>query len=347
MSHNDLIFIDKDISLAETMPSKFYSNKKYFKQTIETVFNYSWQFINDKKTISKYKITPFSFLEDSINEPLLLSNDKKIECFSNVCTHRANILCSKSSNNKTIKCGYHGRTFNLNGKFKFMPGFENVKNFPSDSDNLKKANIKLWKQFIFCSLNLKIDINDILDDIGDRLKDYPFNKLSLDKKKSCEYIIDAHWATYCENYLEGFHVPYVHSGLNNDINTDTYETILLNNGVLQQTKSKESVDEIYAYYYWFFPNIMFNFYKWGLSINIVEPIKYNKTKIKFFSYPIKGNSQTIGEDSSIDRIEMEDQNIVMQVNKGLRSQYYNRGRYSPKHEKGVHYFHQLLCEYMF
>ena len=32
---------------------------------------------------------------------------------------------------------------------------------------------------------------------------------------------------------------------------------------------------------------MFNFYDWGLSINIVEPISFKKTRIKFLSYPIK------------------------------------------------------------
>ena len=34
----------------------------------------------------------------------------------------------------------------------------------------------------------------------------------------------------------------------------------------------DSGKNIYAYYYWLFPNIMLNFYSWGLSINIIEPI---------------------------------------------------------------------------
>ncbi len=36
-----------------------------------------------------------------------------------------------------------------------------------------------------------------------------------------------------------------------------------------------------AYYYWVFPNMMFNFYPWGLSINIVKPIDLNRTKVSF------------------------------------------------------------------
>ena len=37
--------------------------------------------------------------------------------------------------------------------------------------------------------------------------------------------------------------------------------------------------EVAAYFYWIFPNMMFNFYPWGLSINIVKPLYINKTKV--------------------------------------------------------------------
>ena len=92
--------------------------------------------------------------------------------------------------------------------------------------------------------------------------------------------------------------------------------------------------------------MMLNFYSWGISINIIEPISKNKTRIKFLSYPSKGFKQKKGTSSSIDKVEQEDRNIVCQVNKGLKSQFYKNGRYSIKHERGVHYFHQLLSQYI-
>ena len=103
---------------------------------------------------------------------------------------------------------------------------------------------------------------------------------------------------------------------------------------------------IYAYYYWIFPNLMLNFYNWGLSINIVEPLTKNKTRIKFLSFPFKGLSQPLNNPSSLDKVELEDQEIVLNVQKGISSHHYNGGRYSPAHEKGVHYFHQLLSRYL-
>ncbi len=344
MSSVDRISINKDISLARTMPSKFYLDDNYFHTTIDKIFRNSWQFITHKDSI-KSKVTPLYFLEDTISEPLFISKqNNKLECFSNVCTHRGNILCSKPSNNRTVKCSYHGRTFDLNGKMKHMPGFEEVKNFPTDNDDLYSLKLLDWKNFIFCSLSKGFYIQDILNDISKRIKLFPFNKLSFDKNNSNTYIINTHWALYCENYLEGFHVPYIHKGLNEDINLDSYKTEILKNGVLQYTNSKNN--DIYAYYYWIFPNIMLNFYDWGLSLNIIEPIDKEKTKIKFLSFPIKGKSQPLNTDSSLEKVEKEDQQIVNKVQQGIKSKFYDRGRYSARYEKGVHHFHRLLARYL-
>jgi phenylpropionate dioxygenase-like ring-hydroxylating dioxygenase large terminal subunit len=42
-------------------------------------------------------------------------------------------------------------------------------------------------------------------------------------------------------------------------------------------------------------------------------------------------------------VELEDEAIVEQVQKGVRSRLYDRGRYSPARETGVHHFHRLLA----
>tara|TARA_B100000579_G_scaffold174867_1_gene142566 strand:+ start:2587 stop:3663 length:1077 start_codon:yes stop_codon:yes gene_type:complete len=351
------ISINKDISIAKTMPSYYYIDDDYYNSSIENIFKNSWQFIINANSL-KSKIYPFTFLKDSVNEPLLLiSEDNHYRCLSNVCTHRGNLLYAKESNSNNIRCEYHGRIFDFKGKFLSCPGFKNVKNFPSKEDDLNKIELKVWNNFIFTSLNQFIDISDVLEDIDNRLGWYPFNKLRYDESCSNTYQIDANWAIYCENYLEGFHVPFVHQGLNKDIKFDSYITKVLDNGVLQYTLSKTKKDalsipsgftdsnkDVYAYYYWLFPNLMLNFYSWGLSVNIIEPISKNKTRIRFLSYPIADSQQPLDTDSSLDKVEEEDQNIVLNVQQGLNSKFYNRGRYSSDYEIGVHHFHRLICK---
>ena len=146
------------------------------------------------------------------------------------------------------------------------------------------------------------------------------------------------------------------SEITKEIDIANYETIILENATLQistgKNKSKilinpkNSDQNIYGLYYWIFPNLMLNFYSWGLSINIIEPINKEKTRIKFLSFPIKGKLQPSNTDSSLEKVEKEDQNIVRQVQKGIKSTFYTRGRYSVKYEKGVHYFHRLIARYI-
>ena len=336
------ISINKDIAIARTLPSYYYTENYFYNLSIEKIFKNSWQIITEK--IRSEKITPIIFLKDSINEPLILSYDSSYFLLSNVCTHRANILCNKAIQKSKITCNYHGRTFTKKGDLINAPGFSKTKNFPKSSDHLKSFPLKEWKSFLFCSLNAKINIDSILNDIEKRLTDFPFNKISFDENRSNTYVLNANWALYCENYLEGLHVPFIHKGLNSDIDFKTYKTEILNNGVLQYTEDNNK--NIYAYYYWIFPNIMLNFYSWGLSLNIIEPMAVNKTKIKFLSFPIKGKKQPLDTDSSLNIVEKEDQEVVINVQKGMSSLAYQTGRYSAEHEKGVHYFHQLISEYL-
>ena len=344
MQNQNKYIIDPDISIARTLHSDYYTDNLIFIDSVNNIFRSSWQLVGHKEELKNNNIIPIKILP---NEPLILTQDQSgLYCMSNACTHRGHLVCNKKTNSRSMVCRYHGRSFNLNGKLKKAIGFEGVKNFPLDSDNLENININEWKNFLFVSLENKLSISNILNDMGTRLSSFPFNQLIYSEELSKTYEINAHWALYCENYLEGFHVPFVHKGLSKEINNETYDTILLDNGVLQYANSKDKKNNIYGYYYWIFPNIMFNFYDWGLSINIVEPISKEKTKVKFLSYLIEDNQPTRQAISDLNTVELEDQEVVKSVQSGIKSTLYSNGRYSKINEKGVHYFHTLLTKFI-
>ena len=91
---------------------------------------------------------------------------------------------------------------------------------------------------------------------------------------------------------------------------------------------------------------MFNFYPWGLSINIVKPLGPERTRVSFLSYVWDASKREDGTDKLIDRVEREDEAIVEAVNRGLKSRLYTRGRFSPKREQGCHHFHRLLMKFL-
>jgi len=353
--------INKNIEIAETPRSSFYTSDLILNKS-KFIFENSYQFVAHQSELNNLSILPFYLLKDWIDTPLVIINDnRQLFCLSNICTHRGNILCTEKEHKNKIVCNYHGRNFNLDGTINHAPGFKKTKNFPSENDSLDK-NISLvnWNGLLFVNTGKNKSILKALDKIKTLVDWYPFEKLSFDKKSSNSYEIDAHWALYCENFLEGFHIPFIHKGLSSDIENKSYETLLLDHAVLQLAKSKnkknsfilnqkingKTLDDVYALYFWLFPNIMLNFYKWGISVNVIEPLGKEKTRIRFISLPIEGNVQSSGYSNSVDHIEQEDQRVILNVQRGIKSKFYDRGRYSAEHEKGTHYFHTLISRYI-
>lgn len=93
-----------------------------------------------------------------------------------------------------------------------------------------------------------------------------------------------------------------------------------------------------AYYFWLFPNLMLNFYPWGLSLKVVQPLGPERTRVSFRSYVWREVLREQGAAAELHRVEMEDEEIVESVQRGVRSRLYDRGRYSPKREVGAHHF---------
>ena len=77
------------------------------------------------------------------------------------------------------------------GKSNICQGFEDVKNFPSDRDNLKKVQLLNWKNFLFTSLNKNQNDKNFFNAMDDKLGWYPFDILKYDENSSKKYIIDA------------------------------------------------------------------------------------------------------------------------------------------------------------
>ena len=352
------IEIDADIKKAKTIPSKFYHNQKVYKK-LKPLFDISWQFIGDATLLENNNVHPGILLEGMIDEPYLLTKDKgNIRCLSNVCTHRGNILCRESCESKALVCEYHGRQFEIDGSMKFMPEFEDVTNFPDKDDNLPVIEMESWKNLIFITNEKKCNLSELIAPMAKRLDWLPVGEFKYKPELSRTYKVNANWALYCDNYLEGFHIPFVHKDLNKELEYENYSTQGIDNTVLQIGIGKDGENtfdippdhedygkNIAAYYFFLFPNMMFNFYPWGLSINVVKPKSPEYTEIDYFNYVWKEELMNKGAGADLDKVELEDEKIVESVQKGVKSNSYDRGRYSPKREIGVHYFHSLLQKY--
>lgn len=338
-----LFQIDPDIRKARTLSSDFYTDERYFELSKEKIFANSWQFLGRTDDFDSLK--PVTLLPGILDEPALLVNtDGRFNCLSNVCTHRGKILVEEECEAHLIRCSYHGRRFSLDGKMLSMPEFDGVEDFPAPSDDLQSFETGEFAGFKFAALQPLIGLEDLANGLSGRFDDVNLTDLRLTATRN--YTVNAHWALYCENYLEGFHVPYVHPSLNEVVDYGTYTTDTFRYSSLQTAYTDSTESEIAARFLFIFPNTMLNFYPWGISVNIVKPESPTKTIVEFLTYVSDANLTNEGAGADLHKVEMEDEAVVESVQKGIRSRFYSHGRYSPTREQGTHHFHRLIAEFM-
>jgi choline monooxygenase len=333
--------IDPDICRARTLPSSFYTDERVFELSKERIFARTWQFAGRLDEFENLK--PVTLLPGILDEPILLSKtDDGVKCLSNVCTHRGKILVEEPCKANLIRCGYHGRRFDMSGKFLSMPEFSEVIDFPSEDDNLKRLPFATRGGFAFASIDPFAPFETFVDDAAERFQDVGPLELELVTRR--DYEVNAHWALYCENYLEGFHIPFVHHSLNEIVDYGTYRTETFRFSSLQTGFDADGT--IAGRYLFIFPNMMFNFYPWGISVNIVRPVTPSRSIVEFLTYVSDGSKVGSGAGADLDRVELEDEAVVESVQRGIRSRFYSHGRYSPTREQGTHHFHRLIAEFM-
>lgn len=354
--------VDPDITRASTLPGAFYRDPRAYELARERVFARSWQWLGDTDDVAQPgSLSPRELLPGCLDEPLLVSRDAHgvLRCLSNVCTHRGNLLVKTPCRAEQIRCGYHSRRFDMAGRMTFMPEFDGARDFPAPSDHLPNVAFGVFGTQAFAAVDPVAPLQAFLGDIQARLAWMPIAQFRHDPSRNRSFDIAAHWALYVENYLEGLHIPFIHPELNRVLAFDGYDYELHRYANLQFARAREgelafdlppsspdSGERVAAYYYWVFPNLMLNFYPWGLSVNVVQPQGMARTRVLFRSYVWDAGKLGEGAGNGLDQVEREDEEVVQQVQRGVQSRFYGRGRYSPGKEQGVHHFHRLLGEFM-
>ena len=317
-------------------------------------FSLNWHFAAHESQLSDKSAIELRHLDSLLGEPMMLVSGDEIRCISNVCTHRGMLLVDGSCSKSTLQCPYHGRTFGLDGSMKSMPEFDLVQDFPTAQDDLRIFPSISWKGLVFTGLEPS-GLEACLKEMEARIGWMPIEKFEHDHSRNRCYEIRANWALYVDNYLEGFHIPFVHNDLNRALDYDDYRTEIFDGGVLQIGIAndgepifeipEESPDfglKVAAYYYWIYPGLMLNFYPWGLSVNLVLPLSVDRTMIEYQGFVWDKKFLGKGAGGDLDKVEEEDQFVVESTHRGVSSVSYERGRYSPSKEIGVHHFHQML-----
>ncbi len=355
-----------DLTLAETLPSRWYTDASYLQVEKEKLFWRTWQPVGRTEMVSR----PGDFFTcEVMGEPLVITRgkDNQLRAFFNVCQHRAGPVAKGRGNRKSLQCAYHGWTYGLDGRLLNAPEFEGVQNWQKEAVCLQPVAVEAWGPFIF--VNLDPECQPFAHYYGQIRQEVAAAGLNIDHMTLVErrdYLINCNWKVYIDNYLEGYHIPIAHPGLFRELDYDEYRVDTFRYHSFQHAPFRPASDnpahdvdrrylrteaEAQALYYWVFPNVMLNFYPDNLQINIIIPLDQERTLTVFewyFEQPGTGPGWESMQQSIAfsDQVQKEDIEICETVQRGLHSRAYDRGRFSVKRENGVHHFHLLLAEFL-
>lgn len=345
--------IDPRLEHASTLPSRFYIDPSVLDEESRNVFGRTWQLAGHVAQVRE----PGQYFTTTIGEePVLVvrGSDGVLRAMSNVCRHRAGPVAKGEGKRPVLQCGYHGWTYSLDGRLAKTPEFEGVAEFDRANCALPPFQVGVWNELVF--VNLARDAESLASFLGELTGDMPrhdYSGFRLAQRKVWE--LDCNWKVYVDNYLEGYHIPIVHPGLFRELDYPSYHTETKRMYSIQfaPTRRPERIrtangdDEVR--YFWIFPNLMLNVYPDNFSTNLILPLGHGRTATIFdwyFKDPSSVKTQIDETVAFSDEIQIEDIEICEAVQRGLRSSTYDRGRFSPQRENGVHHFHALYSEYM-
>jgi len=338
------------IERAETIPSTWYTDPRFHEIDRDYIFARTWQNVGQVGQVQN----PGEVLVASVAEnPIIVvrGKDGVLRGFYNVCKHRGGPLATKDCSVKVLQCQYHGWTYLLDGSLRGVPEFDRVELFDKKNYGLVPIHVEVWEGMVFVNLaENPRPLQSIFEGICERIA--PIQLSTKRFYQRINYEVNCNWKVYVDNYLEGYHLPYVHPELCTLLDYQNYVTETYKYYSLQYSPFTGN-DNLYtdgsgqAFYYFVFPNFMLNILPGRLQTNIIVPLAHNRTLTIFDYYyddvESPGAQKMIEADIAYsDRIQREDIEICEHVQRGLASKAYHRGRFSVKCEQGVYHFQQLL-----
>ena len=249
---------------------------------------------------------------------------------------------------RVLRCRYHGWTYGLDGVLRAAPEMGKAAGFVPAAVRLPELRVGTWHGLCFAGAAAAPPFEDFV-----RGMDAPLRSLSPQHYHfhgRTSYDIACNWKVYCDNYLEGYHVPHIHPGLNSLLDYRQYVTEC-GDWFSYQYSPLESDPALYgdgdALYYFIYPNTMLNLLPGRLQTNRVLPLGADRCIVEFDYYYAPDDSAQAEARKQADhdfahQVQDEDIEICEHVQRGLTSGSYVPGRLNPLRENAVFHYHELL-----
>ena len=355
---------------AHGIPNEYYTRSECFEMEGEHLFNKGWFAVGFVKDLPQPgSVLPVNYF----NNPLLVvksKQDEKIRVFQNVCRHRGMILIEKPTVLKgAIRCPYHSWCYKQTGEVVATPhiggpGYNYHSGIDKSELSLIEVRSHIWRDVIFVNPDgMAPPFEEVHQPLLDRWSVFEQPMYSDMSDSSFKLEVNGNWKLAVENYLESYHLPWVHPGLNSYSKLEDHENIveyghysgqISHKYIPQYTTGKQFADfknlgsewDTKGEYIVLFPNLVLGVQKDHIFNLIIEPLSPNKIREHielYYSDPAMlavEYKETRQENAKLwKNVFEEDIFVVEGMQKGRYAKGFDGGRFSPIMDEPTHVFH--------
>jgi len=201
-----------DVSYAELLPPELYTSDEFFRFEKDAIYGHEWLCVGRSEKIPG----PGNwFTINIVDEPLIVARDKEgaVVCMSAVCRHRGMQVCEGEGNSTTFKCPYHHWIYALDGRLLGAPAMEKTEDFDKGDWGLPRLKVEEWKGFIFVNFDWDaLPLTPTLSRYEPFLEGYDL------ENAVCAATFTMHdmpwnWKVMFENFNDGYHANRLHQYL--------------------------------------------------------------------------------------------------------------------------------------
>jgi choline monooxygenase len=378
----------RPVSLAATLLPDAYTSEEFFALERELVFGSSWVAVGCTAELRE----PGDVLVTEVAGRSIFvvrKQDGVLRAFYNVCRHRGTRLLTagESRVKRFIRCPYHSWAYDHDGRCVGTPLFtgsdipadqqaafemHDVAAFDRADHGLLPVAVDAWGPLVF--VNLDPDAALLSEDLGDlpartaghRLDEWEIARVS-------EYEIAANYKLVAENFMEYYHLPWVHPGLvkvspieahhrwqgpgmycgfcTTPIAEDTDEGGW--GSGLPPISGLDASDAVSARFVWLFPNVAINVLPNHVFIILARATSPRKTHETTYLLTHPESAAAAESDQAVeqlagfwDSVNREDIEIVERVQAGIDSTPFPGGRLCYRFEEPLHRFQNMVIDRM-
>lgn len=373
------------VEYASTLLPEAYRSAEYFTEERDQLFGKSWVAVAARPEVSRPGQTVVRSVAGR-SVVVTMNEDHQVRAFLNVCRHRGSKLVREDCVLKAgrFRCPYHAWAYDLDGNCIGTPLFEgsdipedmqaafdmgDVKSFDRDDYPLFELRAEAWGPLIVVSLDPDVmPLEEWTGDLGERLDGYSLESWEVQARK--EYDIGANWKLIAENFMEYYHLPWVHPELakvsrikdhyrfqGQGMYTGMTTTPISGDNpawlALPPHAGVQGQDVEAGRFMLFFPNATLSVLPNHCFLMLMEPVGHDRTYERCYILTHPSSVETGDAAAALenllgfwDEVNCEDIAIVEDVQLGLSTPEYQGGRMCYRFEEPVHRFQNMVIDRM-